>query len=157
RYLWGELNSIWDNVYSNMRDVQNIIAQSEANGENNYKGVALVMKSWMFSLATDAYGDVPYSQAIQAKEGQNYPAYDPQEQIYDGILADLKEAGGLLGSSSELVAGDIIFSGDVTKWKKLANSLRIRALMRISRKRDVSADLKAILDDPAANPVFESV
>src|SRR5690606_37056613 len=80
-----------------------------------------------------------------------------QEQIYDGILADLKEAGGLLGSSSELVAGDIIFSGDVTKWKKLANSLRIRALMRISRKRDVSADLKAILDDPAANPVFESV
>lgn len=156
RYLWGELNSIWNNVYSNMRDVNNIIKQSEANGENNYKGVALIMKSWMFSLATDAYGDIPYSQAIQAKEGENYPAYDPQEQVYNGILADLQEANGLLGSSSESVAGDIIFAGNITKWKKLANSLRVRALMRISRKRDVSADLKAIVDNPATNPVFES-
>ena len=156
RYLWGELNSIWNNVYDNMRDVNNIIIQSEANGENNYKGVALVMKSWMFSLATDAYGDVPYSQATNAKEGENYPKYDTQEEIYTGILADLKTASDLLGSSSESVAGDIIYGGDVAQWKKLANSLRIRALMRISRKRDVSADLKAIVDNPAAYPVFES-
>jgi hypothetical protein len=157
RYLWGELLAIWNNVYDNMRDVNNIIIQSEAKGENNYKGVALVMKSWMFSLATDAYGDVPYSQAIQAKEGENYPAYDPQEQIYNGILADLKTANEILGTSSEVLAGDVIFSGNVEKWKKLANSLRIRALMRISRKRDVSADLKAIVENPAATPIFESV
>ncbi len=157
RYLWGELNSIWNNVYDNMRDVQNIISQSEANGENNYKGIALVLKSWMFSLATDAYGDVPYSQATQAKEGQNFPVYDPQEQIYNGILADLKSANDLLGSSGEVVAGDVIFKGDLAKWKKLANSLRIRYLLRISNKRNVGADLKAILDNPTANPIFESV
>lgn len=157
RYLWGELNSIWNNVYDNMRDVQNIIKQSETTGENNYKGVALVMKSWMFSLATDAYGDIPYSQAIQAKEGENYPKYDAQEVVYNGILADLTTAVSLLGSSSESVAGDIVFNGDIAKWKKLASSLRIRALMRISRKRDVSADLKSIVDNPAANPIFENV
>ncbi len=162
RYLWGEINSIWDNVYSNMRDVNNIIIQSEATGENNYKGVALVMKSWMFSLATDAYGDVPYSQAIQAKEGENYPAYDPQEQIYDGLLADLKTANDILGTSNEVLAGDVIFASSANnaeqllKWRKLANSLRIRALMRISRKRDVSADLQAILNNPTTNPIFES-
>lgn len=162
RYLWGELNSIWNNVYDNMRDVNNIIKQSEANGENNYKGVALVMKSWMFSLATDAYGDIPYSKAIQAKEGENYPAYDTQEEVYNGILADLKTANELLGSSNEVIAGDIIFGNSkdnaerILRWRKLANSLRIRALMRISKKRDVSADLKAIVDNPAANPVFES-
>ncbi len=162
RYLWGELNSIWNNVYDNMRDVNNIIIQSEANGENNYKGVALVMKSWMFSLATDAYGDIPYSKATKAKEGENYPAYDTQEEVYNGILADLKTANELLGSSSEVLAGDIIFANSkdnaerILRWKKLANSLRIRALMRISRKRDVSADLKAIVDNPAANPLFEN-
>ncbi len=156
RYLWGELNSIWNNVYDNMRDINNIVIQSETTRENNYKGVALVMKSWMFSLATDAYGDIPYTQAINAKGGENYPAYDPQEQVYNGILADLKTANELLGTSSESVAGDIIFGGNIAKWKKLANSLRIRALLRISRKRDVSADLKAIVDNPAANPVFES-
>ena len=157
RYLWGDLTSIWNNVYDNMRDVQNIIAQSEASGEKNYQGIALVLKSWMFSLATDAYGDVPYSQATLAKAGQNFPAYDPQEQIYNGILADLKKANDLLGTSGEVVAGDIIFGGDAAKWKKLANSLRIRYLLRISKKRDVSADLKAILDNPTTNPIFGSV
>lgn len=163
RYLWGDLTTIWNTVYDNMRDVNNIISQSEANGENNYKGVALVMKSWMFSLATDAYGDVPYSAAINAKGGENYPKYDPQEEIYNGILADLKTANDLLGSSSEVLAGDIVFAGSgdnatqLLKWRKLANSLRVRYLMRISRKRDVSADLKAILDNPAKYPLFESV
>jgi hypothetical protein len=156
RYLWGELNGIWNSVFDNMRDVKIIIQQSEANGENNYKAVALIMKSWMFSLATDAYGDIPYSEAISAKEGQNYPKYDSQESIYNGILADLKTASDLLGTSGEVVAGDVIFKGDITKWKKLANSLRVRALLRISRKRDVSADLRAIVDNPSTYPVFAS-
>ncbi len=157
RYLWGQLNNIWNNVYDNMRDVKLIIQQSEANGENNYKAIALIMKSWMFSLATDAYGDVPYSQAIQAKEGQNFPKYDTQEDIYNGILSDLKTASDLLGTSTEEVAGDVIFKGKLIQWKKLANSLRIRALMRISRKRDVSADLRSIVENTATYPIFVSV
>jgi len=156
RYLWGEQNAIWNSVYDNMRDVKIIIQNSEANGENNYKAVALILKSWMFSLATDAYGDVPYSEALSAKEGQNYPAYDQQENIYNGILADLRTANDLLGSSSEAVAGDVIFKGNLAKWKKLSNALRIRALMRISRKRDVGADLRSIVDNPNAFPLFES-
>lgn len=155
RYLWGELNGIWNSVYDNMRDVNNLLIQSEANGDKNYRGIGLVMKSWMFSLATDCYGDVPYSEAIQAKEGQNFPAYDPQEKIYDGILADLKTANELL--SIGVVAGDVIYKGDAAKWRKLANSLRIRYLMRISNKRNVSAELKAILTNPSANPIFESI
>lgn len=156
RYLWGELNTIWNTVYDNMRDVKIILQQSEASGENNYKAVALIMKSWMFSLATDAYGDIPYSEAINAKEGQNYPKYDTQEAIYNGILADLKTASDLLGTTGEVIAGDVIYKGDIAKWKKLANSLRVRALLRISRKRDVSAELRSIIENPGSYPVFES-
>lgn len=56
RYLWGEVNGIWNTVYGNMRNIQNIIdfAQKSEPVQNNYLGVALIMKSWMFSLATDA-------------------------------------------------------------------------------------------------------
>ena len=157
RYLWGELNGIWNSVYSNLRDLNNVLVQSEELGQNNYKGIALVLKSWMFSLATDAYGDIPYSEAIQAKEGVNYPKYDTQESVYNGILADLAEANQILGTSAEVVAGDVIYNGDVQQWRKLANSLRVRYLLRISNKRDVSAELAAIVNDPAGNPVFESV
>ncbi|GAB4200591.1 MAG: SusD/RagB family nutrient-binding outer membrane lipoprotein [Thermoflexibacter sp.] len=155
RYLWGELNSIWNNVYSNMRDLKIIIDQSEASNQRNYKGIALILKSWMFSLATDCYGDIPYSEAIRGKsDGINFPKYDTQESIYAGILADLAEANTILGTTGEIVAGDPIFNGDVTKWKRLANSLRLRYLMRISNKRNVAADMAAIVSNPNANPIM---
>ncbi len=157
RYLWGELNGIWNSVYDNMRDVNNIIRASEERKEQNYLGVGLVLRAWLFSLATDAYGDIPYSEAIQGKSaGIYYPKYDTQETIYNGILNDLKTANEILGTSAEAISGDVLFNGDIDKWKKLSNSLRVRYLMRISKKKDVSGDLQTIVNAPATYPVFES-
>lgn len=156
RYAWGEVNGIWNSVYSNMRNVNSLLKIAEDNKQNNYKAVGLILKSWMYSLLTDTYGDAPYSQATQAKEGVNFPVYDTQEAIYNGILADLEEANGLLGTSTETIGGDILFGGDRTKWKKLANSLRLRALMRISGKRNVGAEMQAIVSNPGEFPIFAS-
>ncbi len=162
RYLWGELNGIWNTVYGNMRNVQNIIdfAQAAEPVQNNYLGVALILKSWMYSLATDAYGDIPYSEATKGKSSGVYLAkYDTQESIYDGILADLKQANEILGTSSEAIGGDLLYNGgsaSIIKWRKLANSLRLRYLLRISNKRNVAADMEAILGNPTQNPIFEN-
>jgi hypothetical protein len=159
RYLWGERTGVWNSVYGNMRNVQNIIdfAEKAIPVQNNYLGVALIVKSWMYSLVTDAYGDAPYSEAVRGKITGNYtPMYDTQEAIYDGILDDLQHANEILGTSSEAVSGDLIYGGSVMKWRKLANSLRLRYLMRISDKRDVKTEMQAILNDPTANPVFTS-
>lgn len=155
RYLWGELNAIWNAVYDNMRNVNNILIQSEKDNLPNYRGVALVLRAWMFSLVTDSYGDVPYSEALQGKEGLFFPKYDTQESIYDGILADLEEANTLLDGAFN-ISGDLIYNGEVTKWRKLANSLRIRYLMRISDRRDVSATLSTIVSNPDQYPIFTS-
>jgi hypothetical protein len=154
RYQWGEINGIWNTMYSNLRDVENVYTIAEKAGQSNYMGISLVMKSWMMSLVTDSYGDVPYSQATQGKSKVYFPQYDTQESIYNGILADLQRASELLGSTPEVVQGDILYGGNTSKWKKLANSLRLRYLMRISNKRNVSADMQAILSNTAANPVF---
>jgi hypothetical protein len=159
RYLWGERNGVWNSVYGNMRNVQNIIASASAAEpvQNNYLGIALILKSWLFSLATDAYGDVPYTEAVQAKTNALYtPKYDTQEAIYEGILADLKKANEILGTSSEAVSGDLIYGGSVAKWRKLANALRLRYLMRISNKKNVAAQLQEIVANPTQNPVFEN-
>lgn len=159
RYLWGERNGVWNSVYSNMRNVQNIIdASNNASPvQNNYLGVALIMKSWLFSLATDAYGDIPYSEAIQGKTGGIYtPKYDKQEDIYNGILADLKKANDLLGTSNESVSGDLIYSGSTLKWRKFANSLRLRLLLRLSKKKSTATDMQAIISDPVKYPIFTS-
>jgi hypothetical protein len=162
RYKWGERNTIWNSVYGNMRNVQNIInfVEEAELPQNNYLGIALIMKSWLFALATDAYGDIPYTDAIKGKTSAKYVTrYDPQELIYEGILADLKTANGILGTSTEVIAGDLLYgggSGAIIKWRKLANSLRLRYLMRISDRKDVKAEMQAILNDPVQFPVFES-
>ncbi len=159
RYLWGEKNGIWSNVYGNMRNVQNMIdlASSNTPVQQNYLGVALILKSWLFSLATDAYGDIPYSEAVKAKTNGIYlPKYDTQEEIYAGLLADLKKANEILGTSNETISGDILFNGSVVKWKKLANSLRLRLLMRLSKKRSVNADMQAIIANAVQNPIMTS-
>lgn len=161
-YLWNERNDIWNSVYSNYRNLQNILSTVSADETNPYYGVGLVMKSWMFSLVTDAYGDVPYSEAGKAKsDGIYQPVYDKQEDIYAGILADLKKANEVLATvpSNAGFGGDPIYGGGtaaIAQWRKLANSLRVRYLMRLSNKRSVAADLQEILSNPAANPLFAS-
>jgi hypothetical protein len=160
RYLWGEQNSVWDEVYNNYRNVQNIFTSINNDSTITYYGVSLILKSWMFAQATDAYGDIPYSEAGKAKQGAVYqPVYDKQEDIYNGILIDLERANRLLKTSKPELNGDILYGGGagaIIKWRKLANSLRIRYLLRLSKKKDVSAAMQAILADAAGNPVFEN-
>lgn len=160
RYLWGEQNSVWNDVYGNYRNVQNIFTSINNDSTSAYYGVSLILKSWMFAQATDAYGDIPYSEAGQAKTGGIYqPVYDKQEDIYNGILLDLERANRLLKTSDDKLSGDILYGGGaaaIVPWRKLANSLRIRYLLRLSKKKDVSAAMQAILADAAGNPVFES-
>lgn len=160
RYLWNEQNALWNNVYSNYRNLQNILT-TLGNDENNaYYGISLVVKSYMFERLTATYGDAPYSDAGKAKtEGLYAPKYDKQEDIYTGVLADLKKANELLAKSNNAITGDLIYGGGSSasaKWRRLANSLRIRILMRISGKRSVAAELQAIVSDPTNNPIFTS-
>lgn len=159
RYLWNEQNGLWNAVYGNNRNLQNIFVAVEKDPKSPYLGVGLILKSWMFSLVTDAYGDVPYKEAGKAKTDASYtPAYDSQEEIYTSILADLKKANEQLATSTgNNLSGDILFGGGtsaIIKWRKLANSLRLRLLMRMSKKKSVNADMQAIIADPINNPIF---
>lgn len=161
RYQWNEKNDIWNTVYGNYRNLQNIFTAIDNNESDAYYGVSLILKSWMFSQVTDAYGDVPYSQAGKAKTEEIYqPVYDKQEDIYTGILNDLKKANQLLATANATnFTGDILYGGGpgaIIKWRKLANSLRLRYLMRISKKKNVNADMQAIVGDLVSNPIFEN-
>ncbi|MFT7036130.1 MAG: hypothetical protein ACJA2S_004658 [Cyclobacteriaceae bacterium] len=141
--------------YENLRDLQTMADIAEEKDLKNFQGVALVMKSFFFQNMTDIYGEIPYSEATSAKsDGLNFPKYDTQEEIYTGILSDLELANTLLSTSNGAVTGDILFNGDVTKWKKFANSLRLRCLMRRSDRVDPSADMQQIVGDPATYPIF---
>lgn len=97
----------------------------------NQIAIARILKAYIFQWITDRWGDVPYSKALQG--AQNFsPAFDKQQDIYNDLFKEWKEAAAQL-TPGATVQGDILYNGDITKWKKFANSLRMIAALRISK------------------------
>jgi hypothetical protein len=145
RYIFtnNDFQEFWRVEYSSIVNLNEIIDLADEQENSNYKGVALVLRSWAFSLLTDAFGDIPYSQSIQIDKYLT-PAYDAQKDVYEGILNDLKSAQAALNPGGKPIAGDIIYNNDISLWKKFANSLRLRIALRISdREPEISKQVLA--------------
>ncbi|MDR6762085.1 hypothetical protein J2Y38_002296 [Flavobacterium sp. 2755] len=137
----ASFTSLWNTGYATLITDLNTILNFPADQANsNYKGIALTLRSWTFLLLTDAYGSIPYKEAGQKVT----PAYDTQKEVYTGLLADLKQAQTLLNTANGTVTGDLVYKGDITKWKKLVNSLRLRIALRISDREPALAKQTAI-------------
>ncbi|GAA4432426.1 SusD/RagB family nutrient-binding outer membrane lipoprotein [Pontibacter saemangeumensis] len=155
-------NNNWKGFYNDAAlNFQRIVVQSGPGGRNpntNYEGIGLVMRSWVFSLLTDLYGAIPYSEALQgtAESPVYTPKYDSQEQVYAGLLEDLRLANEKLVVGGPKVSGDVMFYGDILRWKKFANSLRLKLANRQAAKKPAEsrAVMAEILGDPATYPVF---
>lgn len=150
RYIFSNssFTSLWNTLYSqSITNLNTIIQLAEAQQNNNYKGVALVLRSWAFQLLTDQYGDIPYKQAGTINEYLT-PAYDSQKDVYFGLLDDLKEAQAALDPAGKAIGGDLIYKGNIALWKKFANSLRLRIALRIADREPEKA--KGVLADIAA-------
>lgn len=157
-------NNNWNSFFNDgLLNYNRIIMDSAPTGKSpnaSYEGVGLVMRAWLFSVITDLWGAVPYSEALKGtSETPNYiPTYDSQEKVYEGILNDLKIANEKLVVGGPAIQGDILYSGDLLKWKKLANSLRLRLANRQAAKKPTEsrAIMKEILADATKFPIFAS-
>ena len=176
RYIYASsaFEELWSTGYSkSIVNLNQIIKIADAQGNTNYKGVALVLRSWTFSLLTEAYGNIPYKQATNIDQYLT-PTYDTQKDVYFALLDDLKAAQTALDLSGKAIAGDVIYSNNIASWKKFANSLRLRIALRIAdrepaKAKQVLADIQAeggsyissnaetaqlvYLDSPNQNPV----
>lgn len=156
----------WNFSYQTMLNNLSNIIQVIGNRTNkdalvNKIAIARILKAWSVAKLTDTYGDVPYSQSCLPQNQAVYnPKYDTQQSIYTDLFKELKEAAAQLDASKESYGGaDLIYNGDVAKWKKLANSLRVRLALRVryvdanlaqQQLSDLSeSDLLATLDDDA--------
>ncbi|WP_256001875.1 MULTISPECIES: SusD/RagB family nutrient-binding outer membrane lipoprotein [Pedobacter] len=156
-YLWNA----WYPQATNFKDIYTIASRPGKINES-YQGISLITQAWVYSLLTDTYGDVPYSQANEGKNGIVEPAYDRQMEIYLDLFSKLEEANRLLSAGKAIVAsGDPVFKGDIGKWRKFGNSLYLRLLLRVSGKSEVSADviakIKEMIDtNPGNYPIMQS-
>lgn len=154
-------NSMWTSMYSAMTDLVSAadIAKSEDN--TNLYAAAITLKAYDGQKTTDMWGSIPYTEAFHLKDSSIlYPKYDDQKTVYLAILSELKEAADIFksGGKGAIGVGDLLFKGDVSKWQKFCNSLRLRVAMRISNvdPTDAKPVISEILADPSSYPVMTS-
>lgn len=131
----AQQNGVWENSYVGpLADLDILRDIATANGDQNLDAVANILMHWEFQRLTDVYGSIPYTEALRADEGINSPAYDDQQTVYNGIFTNLTAAAEQIDPSASVAwgDGDFFYSGDMEKWVKFANSLRMRAAMRLS-------------------------
>jgi hypothetical protein len=143
---------IWDQYYSiAIKNLRDAIAHSA--DRPNLNAVLRIHRVYLMSVLTDTYGDVPcLSINTSLEEGTSTPKYDSQKDIYDFFFTELKDCVNQLGTGNDNVTGDVTnYSGDIDKWKKYANSLRLRFAMRISDvdPTKAQAEFEAVSADAA--------
>lgn len=162
-YEWTP-NQDWGGYYGILRNVYAMYDKSVEMNLEFHQGVALVMKCYIFGLITDLWGDAPYTHALNGELGGDEnikPPFDAQADIYAGILADLETANTLLSKKQNEYGGistsqDILYRGNVSKWRKFANSLALRYYMRLSEKDPSTSQvgIESIVGDPEGHPLI---
>jgi hypothetical protein len=123
-------NDYYENVIKHTGDVINQI--QEVPERSNLLNITRIIEAYAFMVLTDTYGHIPYFEAGKGFSDQIVlPVYDSQEAIYMDLINELREAVSALNDSGDAV-GEIMYGGDLDKWRKLGNSLLLRIGMRIS-------------------------
>jgi len=146
------INNDWDNLYRVNEDLKKIEEQAKTLGNDNVVAIAEILTVYNYQNMTDLWGPIPYSQALQgdASTPNVQPKYDSQKDVYTALIARIKAAAAMINPSKPSIGNqDLIYSGDMTKWKKLANSLELRLYMRLSNVDPGTAEagVKAVLQN----------
>ena len=147
KYTWnrGYASSLIDRYYGTaVKTLQDLIVQLDSEAQpDEMKAIARIMRVFVFHRLTDLYGDIPYSESGQAiinpnpgsafVPGSKTPKYDKQSEIYADMLKELEESVAALSGTgtSEFGDADIIFNGDIAKWRKFGNSMMLRLGLRM--------------------------
>lgn len=166
RYYLTEASGtgFWNTSYKWLKQVRDMRIAAEKENDKNYLAIAKVMNAWIYSNLTDAFGDIPFSEALKMEEGIMKPKFDKQKDIYTALLNDLKEANSLFDTTKKLSEIDLFYNANnsndgILQWKKFCNSLSLRLLTRSLNKNgdlNVHARIQEIVNNPTVYPLFTS-
>ena len=148
-----DINNVWrSGIYGGaLADLQSLINQTEATSPH-YSGISRIMQAYMFGLTVDSWGDAPVTDALKFAANVQ-PAYNSSEEAYTAILALIDAGLADLDKSSALPIGtdDLIYGGDLTKWRKFANTLKLRLYVHYYPKvsATASSNLATLIARPA--------
>ncbi|MDR3697873.1 SusD/RagB family nutrient-binding outer membrane lipoprotein [Mucilaginibacter sp.] len=142
-----DMDGDWTNLYVTcLNNLVTLNKKAEADGKSNYAGVAKILTAYCLGSGTDLWGDIPYSKAFGGSSDFT-PTYDAQKDIYtqiqsllDGGIADIAKNGSVKPGGD-----DFIYAGDMTKWTKLAYTLKARYYMHLTKATGYTAAAQAQL------------
>lgn len=157
-------------IMSNYREMQaayNELSTSQQELQQVFLKCAEVIVYDQASQMIDLWGDIPFSEAnsLNSSKSLSYAAFDDAASLYDTMITNLKVLNTYFDTASiatatktELAKQDLMFSGDLTKWQRYANSLRLRLLMRISNYDESTAksEVTTMLADAGTYPMISS-
>lgn len=149
----------WNGPMRLIKDVNQLKDIGSKSNLPQYVAVAGILKVYILSLMADAYGDIPYNEAGMGNvSGMEFAHFQKQEEVYGLMLRDLEAANQQLKNlpAGTTLKRDILFNGSTNRWRKFANSLKLRILMRQSAKIDVKTAVAAIFNNATEYPIFES-
>ncbi|MFI2741951.1 SusD/RagB family nutrient-binding outer membrane lipoprotein [Zhouia sp. PK063] len=165
-YTTADYSNLW-NIYDNLNDYQYVESSSKNDDQlAYYRAMAKVMKVYDFQMLVDAYNDIPYSEALKG-DANVTPSYDSAPDVYKDMVAQLDSSITIInGVTSQLSVGpeDVLFNGDMDNWKRFANTLKLRLLIRAqnssisdfvqSELNSFDTSIGFISDDAIVNPGY---
>lgn len=151
-------DAIWRANYAAISNINDMDDAAVKQGLGAYEAAGKIFRAYYLATNTELWIDAPASQAGLGVEN-SVPGYDAQSNIYPTVLTLLEDANSLLaGSDGFVIGGDVLFGGDVTRWRKLANSLRLRYLLRLSNRSEINAasEISRMVNDPSTYPLIGS-
>ncbi len=142
----------WIPLYESARDANTLYSLGQTQNNPLLEAVALTLRSYAFAQLTELWGDIPFKEALQGAKGIYTPRYDSQQTVYmdpeQGVLPSLQRADSLLKANPNgLISGDMLYNSSTSSWRRFINALRLRYLLRISSKKDVSAEMQSIVNE----------
>jgi len=134
----AEYAGLFSSSFDLLEDYQTIINKTDGNKNYAYhNGAARIMKALHYQLLVDTYNDVPYTEALsQGTKPTLTPKYDAAASVYKACADELDKAIATFNTGAAntdvvpLGTSDIMFGGSATKWKQLANTIKLRLLVR---------------------------
>ncbi|WP_347157958.1 SusD/RagB family nutrient-binding outer membrane lipoprotein [Pontibacter chitinilyticus] len=122
---------VWGELYAGaLEDFKYVADQGAVTGDPNFTAIGVIMQAYTFQLITDAWGDVPFTTALEGLDQLN-PEYQSQEQIYDGLIPMLDSAIAIIDEgNSDVGSSDLVYGGDMDLWRRFANTLKLRIYLR---------------------------
>jgi len=124
----------WLTIYRNALQNAQLIIDNQTPNNQHIQGIAYILKAYSFQLATDAFGDIPLTEALKGNEFSS-PKYETQQVVYDSIFNYINKGIALVNTPNAISPGaqDLIFNGDMAQWRAFANTLKLRAYLRLSQ------------------------